>query len=110
MSALQRKTKLDANRNAPRRPVRVRARIGPARAQTKTQQKTQKRKRAKKKAKAQAKAKPAVLTNVLFANAGSARRIGFAIDISGSMGAGTDLGMNRLDVVSLNHICSALAT
>ena len=39
-----------------------------------------------------------VLVNPLFANAGSARKIGFAIDVSGSMSSGTDSGATRIEV------------
>ena len=49
----------------------------------------------------------AVLTNSLFANAGSARRIGFAIDISGSMSSSTDSGQTRIAVVK-RHLASSL--
>ena len=50
---------------------------------------------------------PAVLVNPLFANAGSARRIGFAIDVSGSMRSSTQSGGTRIDVVK-RHLASAL--
>ena len=49
----------------------------------------------------------AVLTNPLFANAGSARRIGFAIDISGSMQSSTQAGSSRIEVVK-RHLASAI--
>jgi hypothetical protein len=75
-------------------PMRIRTRVGPSRVQqAKAKQDTRKRKR--KRAKPQVRAAVAVLANALFANAGSARRIGFAIDISGSMGADTPIGVNR---------------
>jgi hypothetical protein len=86
--------------------VAVRTRVGPAQVKKKTATAVRRKRRRKAKAKAQAKA--AVLTNALFANAGSARRIGFAIDISGSMGAGTPMGANRLEVVK-QHLRTAIA-
>ena len=45
--------------------------------------------------------------NALFANAGNARRIAFAIDLSGSMQNSGFSGMNRIDVVKL-HLGTAL--
>ena len=88
-------------------PVNVRTRVAPA--QVKARAKQEARKRKKRKVKAAAKPAVAVLANALFANAGSARRVGFAIDISGSMHAGAFGGMNRLDVVK-KHLQSAITS
>ena len=88
-------------------PVNVRTRVAPA--QVKARAKQEARARKKRKVKAAAKPAVAVLANALFANAGSARRVGFAIDISGSMQAGAFGGMNRLDVVK-KHLQSAIAS
>lgn len=89
-------------------PMRMRTRIGPSKVQAQSKQAVKKRRRTRTKAKP--KPAVAVLSNALFANAGSARRIGFSIDISGSMGAGTPMGAaNRLDVVK-QHLLGAIAS
>ncbi len=98
----------EARRQRSRRaPVNVRTRIAPA--QVKARAKQEARKRKKRKVKAAAKPAVAVLANALFANAGSARRVGFAIDISGSMHAGAFAEMNRLDVVK-KHLKGAITS
>jgi hypothetical protein len=94
-------------RRSRRAPVNVRTRVAPA--QVKARAKQEARKRKKRKVKAAAKPAVAVLANALFANAGSARRVGFAIDISGSMHAGAFAEMNRLDVVK-KHLKSAITS
>ena len=104
---MKRRAEAARRRRGPER-INVRTRVAPA--QVKTKAKQQARKRKKKRAKAQPKAKVAVLANALFANAGTARRIGFAIDISGSMGApGFGAGQNRLDVVK-EHLKGAIGS
>jgi hypothetical protein len=99
----------EAQRRRSRRgaPVNVRTRVAPAQVKAKAKQEARKRK--KRKMKAQPKAAVAVMANALFANAGTARRIGFAIDISGSMAAGAFGGLNRLDVVK-KHLRGAIGS
>jgi hypothetical protein len=87
----------------------VRVRAAPAQTQTQTVEKEKKKTKKKqtKKKKKVPKAKKPALKNALFKNAGTAVRLGFAIDISGSMSAGTPMGTRRIDVVK-QHLASLL--
>lgn len=86
--------------------VRVRTRIN---QKTEDEKEEKVKKSSKKKRKKKGKKRGTVLVNALFAGAASARRIAFAIDISGSMSAAEPSfgGMSRIDVVK-NHMRSAL--
>ena len=88
--------------------VRVKVRTKTKEKQEEAKGKEEKEKEKKKeKKKKKKKKKQQVLYNALFANAGGARRIAFAIDLSGSMDAAAFGGMSRIDVVK-KHLSQAI--
>jgi uncharacterized membrane protein YgcG len=103
--AARRATDLAA-RASGRGPGRARVRTQTAR-QTRVKAATATAKRRRKKTRAKALPNVKAVVNALFANAGTAIRIGFALDISGSMGADTPMGCDRMEVVK-QHLAAVL--
>jgi hypothetical protein len=87
--------------------VKVRTKTKEKQEEAKGKEEKEKEKKKKEQKKKKKKKKQQVLYNALFANAGGARRIAFAIDLSGSMDADGFGGLSRIDVVK-KHLSQAI--